>query len=37
MNRFWKASGLLVFAPFGRPFGLPDWPFLKRVFSGGFP
>jgi hypothetical protein len=24
------------FAPRGRPRGLPDWPFLKRVCSGGF-
>src|SRR5579863_438664 len=21
--------------PFGRPLGLPEWPFLKRVDSGG--
>ena len=24
------------FEPRGRPRGLPDWPFLKRVCKGGF-
>ena len=26
-----------VLAPGGRPRGLPDWPFLKRVWRGGLP